>query len=134
MRAPNHPRERGQSLTELAISFVVLVLVLAVGVDLGRAYFAMISLREAAEEGAIFGSFCPTTDTPIANRARSSSENLNITVNVARPGGNVAGQSLTVTVTQQFQLTMPFVGAILGTQTIPLSASSTSTILRATCP
>jgi len=133
MRPPGSRRnERGQSLTEMAISFVVLLLVLAVGVDAGRAYFALISLREAAEEGAIFGSLYPACDTKIAQRASSSSDNLNITVNLARPGGTVAGQSLTVTVTHQFQLTMPFVGAIIGTQTIPLSVSSTSTILRST--
>lgn len=149
MRAPNRQRERGQSLTELAISFVVLVLVLAVGVDLGRAYFAIISLREAAEEGAIFGSFnlCNAAGTAInpeiEGRARSSITPLDLTdVSVSHPSGtcdglplaSCAGGQLTVTVTHQFRLTMPFVGAIIGTQTLPLSASSSSTILRpATC-
>ncbi|MCW5873138.1 MAG: pilus assembly protein [Anaerolineales bacterium] len=144
MRSPGRRGERGQSLTEMAISFVVLVLVLAVGVDVGRAYFALISLREAAEEGAIYGSFNVCSTANIEARVRSSSttpinlaDTTNVTVAVSRPSSSCdgspvtcAGQPLTVTVTHQFTLTMPFVGAILGTQTFPLSVSSSSTILR----
>lgn len=140
MPAPRLRRQRGQSLTELAISFVALLMVLAVGVDAGRAYFSLISLREAAEEGAIFGSFCPVNNADIINRVRSSSttpvdlsNTTNVTVAVAKPSPIVAGGQLTVTVTHQFTLTMPFVGAIIGTQTIPISVSSSSTILRPTC-
>lgn len=129
-------RERGQSLTEVAVSFTVLVLILAVGVDLGRMYYSLISLREAAEEGAIYGSFAPSDTTGITNRVRSSSttpvnlaDTTNVAVAVNAPSA-CAGNLLTVTVTYQFRLTMPFVGSIIGTQTFPLSVSSSSTILR----
>ncbi|UYN89064.1 MAG: pilus assembly protein [Anaerolineales bacterium] len=152
MRAPGSRRERGQSLTELAISFVALLLVLSVGVDSGRAYFSLISLREAAEEGAIFGSFRPTNASDIIARVRSSSStpvnladttNVTVAVNVCGATGACpitpapaacAGRRLRVQVTHQFRLTMPFVGAIIGTQTIPITVSSTSTILRPPCP
>lgn len=152
MRTSGSRRERGQSLTELAISFVALLLVLSVGVDAGRAYFSLISLREAAEEGAIYGSFSPTNTSGIIARVRSSSttpvnlaDTTNVTVTVSVCGATgicpitpaptaCAGRRLMVQVTHQFRLTMPFVGAIIGTQTIPISVSSTSTILRPPCP
>lgn len=152
MRAPGSRRERGQSLTELAISFVALLMVLSVGVDVGRAYFSLISLREAAEEGAIFGSFnlCNSSGTAInpgiEARVRSSSSTpvdlantTNVIVAVSKPANTCdglphnttcAGNRVTVTVTHYFRLTMPFVGAIIGTQTIPISVSSSGTILR----
>lgn len=140
MRAPGSRRERGQSLTETAISFVILMLVLAVGVDLGRMYFSLISLREAAEEGALYGSFNPTDTSGIIARVRSSSntpvnlaDTATVTVSVSTPTGACAGNRLIVTVTHQFRLTMPFVGAIIGTQNLSLPASSSSTILRPTC-
>ena len=42
MRKQIHPRkgEKGQSLTELAISFLALVMILAVAIDAGRAFLA----------------------------------------------------------------------------------------------
>ncbi len=152
MRAPGSRRERGQSLTEVAISFVALLMVLSVGVDAGRAYFSLISLREAAEEGAIYGSFSPTNTSAIIARVRSSSTtpvNLSdtstvaVTVSICNSTGSCptatpptacAGRRLLVQVTHQFRLTMPFLGAIIGTQTIPITVSSASTILRPPCP
>jgi large-conductance mechanosensitive channel len=44
-----------------------------------------------------------------------------------------AGSTLVVTVTFQFQLTMPLVGTIIGTQNFPIAVSSSSTILRPAC-
>ena len=45
--------ERGQSLTEFAISLVFLLTLLAGIVDLGRMFFAYIIIRDAAQEGAV---------------------------------------------------------------------------------
>lgn len=132
--------ERGQSLTELAISFVLLVLILAVGVDLGRAFFSLIAIREAAEEGALYGSLNPEDDPGIIQRVRTSSttpvdltDASTVDVAVSRVGASCAGSTLVVTVTFQFQLTMPLVGTIIGTQNFPIAVSSSSTILRPAC-
>ena len=46
-------------MIELALSFVVLLLLLMGVVDLGRAYFAFMSMRDAAQEGAAYGSIYP---------------------------------------------------------------------------
>ena len=129
--------ERGQSLTELAISFVVLVLILAVGVDLGRMYFSYIAIREAAQEGALYGSINPEP-TAITQRVRTSSSapvNLSDTsnVSVSVSGGGCAGGTLVVTVTDQFRLTMPLIGALISAQTFPISVSATTTILAPGC-
>ena len=44
--------EKGQSMVELAVSVVVLLILLAGVVDLGRLAFYYITLRDAAQEAA----------------------------------------------------------------------------------
>ncbi len=51
----SHKNERGQSLTEFALMAPLLVLVLLGAIDLGRAYFAYVSITNAAREGARYG-------------------------------------------------------------------------------
>lgn len=65
--------ERGQSLTELALSFTMIMLILSGVVDLGRAFFVVIALRDAAQEGAVYASVYPTDYTGIRDRVRTSS-------------------------------------------------------------
>jgi len=133
--------ERGQSLTELAISFMLLVMILAVGVDLGRMFFSFIAIREAAEEGALYGSLNALDTAGVILRTRTSSSapvNLSdvstVDVSVSTPGGTCAGDTMVVSVTDHFHLTMPLVGTLIGTQTFPISVSATSTILLPECP
>ncbi len=60
-------RTRGQSLVEFALVVPVLLLLLAGGTDLARAYFVGIEMTDAARAGALFvSSIDPTTPgTPI---------------------------------------------------------------------
>lgn len=55
---PSH-KEKGQSLLEMAFAIIVLLMLLAGIIDLGRLFFTYIALRDAAQEGAVFGSICP---------------------------------------------------------------------------
>ena len=48
--------EQGQSLVELAMSLVVLLILVAGLVDLGRAFFTYVALRDAAQEGASYAA------------------------------------------------------------------------------
>ena len=48
--------ERGQSLVEFAISLVIILWLLAGAVEFGIALFQYIQLRDAAQEGALYGS------------------------------------------------------------------------------
>ncbi len=137
-----HPSERGQSLTELAISFLVLVLLLAVIVDSGRAFFSYLAVREAAEEGAVYGSINPTDNAGIVARVRSSSsapinlaDTTSVTVTPLVVGTACAdgANQIQVTVSYMFRLTMPFVSTIIGTNQFPLTLSANSTILTPAC-
>jgi hypothetical protein len=128
-------------LTELALSFTILVLLLAVAVDMGRMFFSYIAVREAAEEGAIYGSFNPTDLSGIEARTRGSSStpvDLSdtglVSVTPSNVGDACAGNGLQVTVTYSFSLSMPLIGVILGTQNFPLTATATSTVLAPPCP
>ena len=47
--------EKGQSLVELAISLMVLLLILAGVVDLGNMMFQYMAMRDAAQEAASYG-------------------------------------------------------------------------------
>lgn len=138
--APQDRRQRGQSLTELAIAFTFLMLLLAGMVDLGRAFFSLVALRDAAQEGAVYGALNPTDTAGIENHVRTSSNspvNLADTVAVGVSstiiGSACAGNQVRVTVTYNFQLTMPLIGVIVGSQQLPLSATMTNTIITPAC-
>jgi hypothetical protein len=78
---PNHSSptsgqgsEAGQSLVELALSFMLIVLILAGAIDLGRAFFAVIALRDAAQEGVIYASINPDDVSGIERRVQDTSD------------------------------------------------------------
>jgi Flp pilus assembly protein TadG len=140
--------ERGQSLLEMAFSLVFLLILLAGMVDLGRLFIAYLSMRDAAQEGIAYGSVYPTYCNQIVQRVVDSAPNLfgptpaQVSVNIggsdcASASANQAciGNEIVVTVSNPaFPLTMPFIGTILGSQTIPLTAVVRDTILRPPCP
>lgn len=153
MQAKPKPKrgERGQSLMELAISLLLMLSLLAGAIDLGRAFFTYSALRDAAQEGAAFGSLYPTDTEGIIQRAISASNpdyewgfnaNLNLTrlylegqidVNTRIVGGACLGGTIIVTVTYN-QFPTGFLGMVLGRSTMPLSATINDTILRPNCP
>ena len=132
--------ESGQSFTELALSIVFILILLAGIVDLGRMMFVYVALRDAAQEGAAYASFCPADTPGIQARARASSTapvNLFDSTNIAiiispdcTAPANAAlcevGDGISVTVSSPtFPMTMPFLGGV----TIPLSARVTDSII-----
>jgi Flp pilus assembly protein TadG len=169
-------KEQGQSLVELSISLVVLLIMAAGLVDLGRAFFTFITLRDAAQEGASYASvsIADVNDmqnstqvsnycTAITNRVLATTTDLSgstpdsngpINLQMLADAGEVAVQTLingsdcaslppadicmggavSVRVTYgSFPLTMPFMGAIIGSQNINLSAVVVDTILTPAC-
>lgn len=132
-------KERGQSLVETAIALVILLLLVGGIVDLGRAFFTFMALRDAVQEGALYGSVNPTLTTEIKNHVLSSSDMIpdligsdDITVTVI--GTACTGNGIQVTATySDFPITMPFMGTVLGGQTISISATITDTILSPGC-
>src|SRR5512145_1107638 len=65
---------KGQSLVELAISLVVLLFLLAGIVEFGLAFFQFVQLRDAAQEGALYGSTKPDDVAGILDRIEGSSD------------------------------------------------------------
>lgn len=141
--------EKGQSLTELALVLVVLLVLLAGVVDLGRMLFYYLSLREAAEEGASFGAAYPNHCYQVLERVYAGLPERNGidigvwindgTFEVACPNATIAqactGKQIEVMVRKSdFKLTMPLIGTFIGSQTIPLEARIRNTILRPACP
>ena len=132
--------ERGQSLVELASGLMFLMVLLAGTVDVGRALFAQIALLDAAEEGALYGSYEPRNLSGIEDRIRDNSDGPidfsdteGVQITVEYPGSECAGNLLRVNVSYDFLVTTPFMGTILGSQTFLLSASAESMILAPMC-
>ncbi len=139
-------KERGQSMVEFAVSAVVLIILLVGIVDLSRAIYTYMGLRDAAEEGAIFGSMYPDQQDGIRQRVVDSSslvrglgisteENMDILIDTIPD--RCLGSRIRVWVEYpNFELTMPFLGALIGTQTIPIRASVWATIIypSSSCP
>lgn len=137
----NDQSEKGQSLVEMAISLMLILLLLAGAIDAGMAFFSYVALYDAAEEGAIYGSINPTDFAGIKARVRSASSSpVNLqsaAVTVPNPiitGSSCRGGAITVSVTYAYRLSMPFAGTAFGTQSIPLTARVTNTILNPKCP
>ncbi len=146
--------ERGQSMTELAISFVFLMILLAGIVDLGRAFFAYMAMRDAAQEGALYGAIAggdllvPISCADIDARVRNTSstpvdlQSSDIQVGVLIDGNSCSselvnaclGSDIKVTVSNNvFPITMPFLGTLIGSQTVAISASVIDTVLMPGC-
>jgi hypothetical protein len=111
-----------------------------------------MAIREAAQEGALYGSTDPTATSLILERAENASDLIRdlastpsdptdpsgpsaIDVQVEILGDACTGNGIKVTVTyDQFPITTPFLGTVLGRQTVPISSSATDTILTPPCP
>ena len=149
-----HSGERGQSLVELAISFPVMLLLLLGTVDFGMGLYSYLIVRDAAQEGALYGSFNPGNRVGIESRARNIAPNDSdalfffpvplhdkdaVQINISASAGNCQGisggtiNSITVTAFYEYPLLMPFSEQVLGSKTIPLSASATNVILQPAC-
>ncbi|MCI0553609.1 MAG: pilus assembly protein [Anaerolineae bacterium] len=138
--------ERGQSLVELAISIVILIYLLAGAVEFGIVFFQYVQLRDAAQEGALYGSMHPPADaaadtSAIENRAKNASTSPiklatdpNVTVDVVVTDGQYCeGGSLEITVSYPHKVFMPFMSQFIG-EFVNLDAVVTDTILTPICP
>lgn len=150
MRMKINRSERGQSLVEFAISLVVILFLLAGAVEFGLALFQYIQLRDAAQEGAVYGSICPRDPAKIETRVRdhsSSPVDLSVTSGSEAVTVNVEGRDSTTATAKNFNLLKPGDGIYVevsfnhrvfmpfgtlftgGSNTIPIRASVTNTIL-----
>ncbi len=141
--------QRGQSFVELGLSITFLLTLLVVVIDLGWALYTMISLRDAAQEAATFGSICPDDPDRIVDRLRKSAtaplnmadiNPADVQICIVDPANSNTcgapiqlGNSIRVTVTVQHEIITPFVGNFIGRQTYPLTVTILDTLLRNHC-
>lgn len=135
-RRGTHKNQRGQSITEFAVGVTVILIMLASGMDFGRAYFSYISVRDAAQEGAAYASIEPGDVAGIRARVRDTSSNpIDLSsfsddqIDVAFTGAACAGNTVSVTVEYDFNLVAPFIAG----NVLPLKAEAIDTILRPPC-
>src|SRR4026207_400283 len=137
-RLRRRPRSRGQSLVEFALILPLLLIFLATILDLGRIYYANISLLNAAREGAfqasktpgsyVDGQPCNTATNLVVCRVQLESkgsmvevDESDIDMSCSKSGCPLeANSTVTVHVRGQFQLITPILGFIFGGQTLGL--------------
>lgn len=141
--------ENGQSLVEFAISLVIILWLLAGAVEFGIALFQYIQLRDAAQEGALYGSINPPASAAandanrlaIESRVKAASNSpidlatdpgVVITVTATSSTGYACvADALTVRVEYTHKIFLPMAKQFTGgTGTINLGAEVTDTILQ----
>ncbi|MBI9047439.1 MAG: pilus assembly protein [Anaerolineaceae bacterium] len=139
--------EKGQSFTEFALSITFLLILLAGIVDIGRLAFNYIGMRDASQEGVVYGSIYPVNCPEIVDRALAmvvDPNTVDVQVFITHDGttdtcaaqtANVCtGDAIQVRIVDSdFPITMPFLGTIIGSQTISLNAEISGTVLRPSC-
>jgi Flp pilus assembly protein TadG len=141
--------ERGQSLVEFGISLVVILFLLAGAVEFGLALFQYIQLRDAAQEGAVYGSICPIpakiearvrnhSSSPVDLSVTSGTDAVSVVVQ-GRDGTTATlkdinlvkiGDGVYVEVSYNHRLFMPFATLFTGgSDAITIRASVTNTVL-----
>lgn len=115
--------EKGQSLVELAISMVVLLILIAGITDLSRTILTKMALQDAVEDGIIYGIVKPKNCTQIKYRVLQNLSKVNnialsdivITYDgVACPSsGDLKGDLMRITVSNSFPVSMPFLGTFI---------------------
>jgi hypothetical protein len=137
-------RERGQSLVEMTLGFVVLLVILMGLVDLGRAYLIYIALEESAGEGAVYLSINPDCLKPedgpqcqdphnAEYRARNVGgrevdwSKVKLTFTRTTPYG--VGDPVSVKVEYSFSLLTPLISRIVGDNGLTVSTTATHIII-----
>jgi len=109
--------ESGQELIEFALVVPLLMLILFGVLDLGRAFYASITIANAAREGARYAMFYPGDTAGIRMATEREAQNSGVdltdpakaTIDVGCPLGCGRGLPIRVTVTYEFQLILTMV-------------------------
>lgn len=124
---------KGQTLLELALALVFLMLILAGLADYGRVHSARIALINAAREGAFFAASNPDDLQGVRERVKQEAmtagitlSDSNITVQIPT-GENRIGQPVIVAV----QTHVPTIFArFIGVSAIPVTVHATAPMMR----
>lgn len=127
-------RARGQSVAEIAVALPFLILLFCGLLDLGRAYYGLVTVTDAARDGARIlvtsasgkGPGCTAVQAAVTNLSSSptcptsgaSPAAGQVLVGITCPGagdctGPSGGSPVTVDVYYGFQLVTPLIGALV---------------------
>jgi Flp pilus assembly protein TadG len=113
----------------MALVGLILILILAGMIDLGRAYFAYIAIADAATEGATYGATFPDTSaTEVRDRVvGASGGQVSIDPNLV----SVVTDTGTITVTVAFSHTLltPIIQTLFAEDTLLLQQQAVQPIL-----
>ncbi len=135
--------EKGQSMVELALTITILMILLAGVIDMGRAFFTYMAMRDAAQEGAAYGSVNPFDEAGIRSRVWDNLDQVvpdpehpedSMDIQIQYNGPKCLGNEIIIYVDYpDFPLAMPFLGWILNSQTIAIHATIKDNILNPAC-
>ena len=119
MRIGTRHHERGSNLVEAALIMPLLLIMMAIVGDLGRAYFASIAVIDAAREGARYGVTSQDSTAMCARAlAEAQSQPLPVTLTCSADTGHGSGTPVKVTVSCNVPLIM---GSLVGRSSLPIS-------------
>ena len=127
---------RAQALAEFAISLPILLLIVTITVDFGRAYYFDLSIRDASFAAARYAGMNPFDDAGIKSAAVNAAPsgvltttNVTITTPVVTgcDGSRVSGCPMKISVSYVFAPITPFISSLIGSS-ITLSRSQTDIV------
>ena len=146
LRAHHRNLTLGQSVVEFALVLPVFLLFFAAALDLGRVFYANITLNNAAREGAFQAAITPAlyvenqpcdqaTNRVVCRIQNETSGSMiaiaptDIDVNCSVPGcADAPGSLVTVEVRGKFRLITPLLSVIFGGQDLDLDSSAVAQI------
>jgi PKD repeat protein len=146
LRRHYHRRTPGQSFVEFALILPIFLMFLAAALDLGRVFYANITLNNAAREGAFqaattpelyaAGQPCDQATNRVVCRIQNETVGSMIAIQpddidmVCNPGTcpEAAGATVTVTVSGDFRLVTPLLSIVFGGQNLKLTSSAVAQI------
>ena len=132
--------EKGQSFVEMAVSFSILLVILAGLLDVGTMFFSSMALRDAAQEGINYAISNPLDRAGIEARVRNATtspldltDTSRATVNITEAAVPCLGTTVTVQITYVFISDTPFFGTFFGSQSFPIMAQASGTVVSLKC-
>lgn len=137
--------EKGQSLVEMTVGFVILIVILSGLLDLGRIYFIYVALEDGAGEGAVYLSINPTCRTAADGAACANMNNADYrarnsggqfvdwtgaNIIIDRPTVYGVGDKVAVTVEYSFRLLTPLMPQITGVNPLTLRVTADQRIIK----
>ncbi len=145
----HRPRQRGQALVELALIVPLLLLLSMAALDLGRVFYAQITIADAAREGALeaaqdptsfqSGQPCDATTNRVMCRVLVESQGSFYTVSpsdvtdtcqdssgttIACPTTPTLGETATIKVLGHFTVLTPLIASFTGGSSVTLASTA----------